>query len=230
MLPPPKDFRGLLLIVAGPTGTGKTTVSERLVDSHPEIERIVTCTTRPPRSREQPGIDYFFLSNQEFDTALARDEFLEWAQVHAWRYGTRKNAVFDRLAQGTDLVVNVDVRGAQAFRKAFAEHPAMRGRLVTVFIMPPDLNTIRARLVARGQDLPEQIERRLKTALFEIEQWADFDYCIVTGSKDRDYARLEGIWMAEKCRVARLSALPLAEARPGSTEDDAHTRSPFPGP
>lgn len=228
MSPLPKDSRGLLFIVAGPTGTGKTTVSERLVVSHPEIERIVTCTTRPPRSREQSGIDYFFLSNQEFDAALARDEFLEWAQVHAWRYGTKKSAVFDRLAHDADLVVNVDVRGAQAYRKAFADHPVMRGRLVTIFIMPPDLHTIRARLVARGQDSPEQIERRLTTALFEIEHWADFDYCIVTGSKERDYARLEGIWMAEKCRVSRLSALPLAEARPGSTEDDAHTRSPFP--
>jgi guanylate kinase len=205
MIPLPKEFRGLLLIVCGPTGTGKTTVSERLVASHPEIERIVTCTTRAPRERERDGVDYFFLSNPEFDEALAQDEFLEWAQVHAWRYGTKKSVVFDRLAHGTDLVVNVDVQGAQAYRRAFAGPPAMRGRLVTVFIMPPDLQTIRARLVARGQDSPEQIERRLQTAQSEIEQWVNFDYCLVTGSKDRDYARLEGIWTAEKCRVSRLA-------------------------
>jgi guanylate kinase len=205
MIPLPKEFRGLLLIVCGPTGTGKTTVSERLVAHHPEIERIVTCTTRSPRERERDSVDYFFLSNPEFDEALAKDEFLEWAQVHAWRYGTKKSAVFGRLAHGTDLVVNVDVQGAQAYRTAFAGHPAMRGRLVTVFIMPPDLQTIRARLVARGQDSPEQIERRLQTAQSEIEQWVNFDYCLVTGSKDRDYARLEGIWTAEKCRVSRLA-------------------------
>ena len=230
MIPLPKEFRGLLLIVCGPTGTGKTTVSERLVASHPEIERIVTCTTRPPRSREQHGVDYFFLSNPEFDAALAQDEFLEWAQVHAWRYGTKKSTVLDRLEHNADLVVNVDVRGAQAYRKAFADNPVVRGRLVTVFIMPPDLQTIRARLVERGQDLPEQIERRLKTALYEIEQWADFDYCIVTGSKDQDYARLEGIWLAERCRVTRLCASLLAESAPDSAEDDAHTHPPFPGP
>jgi guanylate kinase len=205
MTPPPKESRGLLLIVCGPTGTGKTTVSERLVAHHPEIERIVTCTTRSPRERERDGVDYFFLSNPEFDSALAKDEFFEWAQVHAWRYGTRKSAVFDRLNQGTDLVVSVDVQGAQAYRNAFAADPTMRGRLVTVFIMPPDLQTIRDRLAARGQDSPEQIEQRLKTARYEMEQWVNFDYCIVTGSKDRDFARLEGIWTAEKCRVSRLA-------------------------
>ncbi len=204
MLPALKEFRGLLLIVAGPTGTGKTTLIERLVGSHPGVERIVTCTTRPPRDRERQGVDYFFLGDAEFDASLAQGEFLEWAQVHVYRYGTKKSAVFDRLAHDTDLVVAVDVQGVQAYRKAFAGDPAMRDRLVTVFIMPPDLQTLNDRLVGRGQDSPEQIKRRLKTALFEIEQWADFDYCIVTGSKDEDYARLGSIWTAEKCRVSRL--------------------------
>ena len=206
MAPQPKEPRGLLLIVCGPTGTGKTTVSERLAALHPGIERIVTCTTRSPREREKDGVDYFFLSDPEFNAALARDEFLEWAHVHAWRYGTKKAAVFDRLAHGTDLLVNVDVQGAQAYRKAFSDHPAMHGRLVTVFIMPPDLATIQDRLVARGQDTPEQIERRLKTARDEMERWTEFDYCIVTGSKDQDFERLAGIWTAEKCRVSRLRA------------------------
>jgi guanylate kinase len=206
MIPLLKEFRGLFLVISGPTGTGKTTLSERLAGSHPETGRIVTCTTRHPRARERHGVDYFFLSNTEFDEALAKGEFLEWAQVHAWRYGTKKGAVFDRLAHNADLVVAVDVHGAQAYREAFADHPAMRGRLVTVFIMPPDLQTIQDRLVARGQDSPEQIEQRMNTAMHEIEQWAEFDYCFVTGSKSHDYARLEAIWMAEKCRVSRLRA------------------------
>lgn len=212
MVPSLREFRGLLLLICGPTGTGKTTVSERLVAGHPGIERIVTCTTRPPREREQNGVDYFFLGDAEFDEALANDEFLEWARVNSWRYGTRKSSVFNRLAENADMVVAVDVQGAQAYREVFASHPGLRGRLVTVFIMPPDLQTIRDRLVARGQDSPEQIEQRMKTALHEIEQWEDFDYCIVTGSKDHDYARIEGIWMAEKCRVARLRASLRAES------------------
>ena len=159
-------------MIAGPTGTGKTTLCQRLVASHPEIERIVTCTTRPPRAREQHGVDYFFLSDAEFDEALANDEFLEWAQVHTSRYGTKKSAVFNRLAHDVDLVVNVDVQGARAYRQAFESHPTMRGRLVTVFIMPPDMETIYDRLLTREQDTKEQIERRMKTALYEIEQWA----------------------------------------------------------
>jgi guanylate kinase len=222
MISLPKKSRGLLLIVAGPTGAGKTTLSERLVAHHPEIERIVTCTTRPPRKQERDGVDYFFLSDPDFDAALAQDEFLEWAKVHAWRYGTKKGVVFDRLAHDTDLVLNVDVQGVQAYRKAFAEHPLMRGRLVTVFIMPPDLQTLHDRLVGRGQDTPEQIQRRLKTALYETEQWADFDYCIVTGSKDQDYARLEAIWTAEKCRAARLCDPIMTELMPGAAQVATH--------
>jgi guanylate kinase len=207
MTPFPKEFRGLLFVISGPTGTGKTTLSERLVTDNPGTERIVTCTTRPPRDSERPGVDYSFLSDPEFDAALANGEFLEWAPVHTSRYGTRKSAVFEKLARDIDLIVAVDVQGARAYRKAFESHPTLRGRLVTVFIMPPDMETIRARLLARGQDSPEQIERRMRTALYEIDQWPDYDYCLVTGSKDEDYARLAGIWLAEKCRVARLRPL-----------------------
>jgi len=206
MTAPLKSSHGLLLIVAGPTGTGKTTLSERLVSNHPEIKRVVTCTTRPPREQERDGVDYFFLGNADFDASVSKDEFLEWAQVHACRYGTKKGAVFDLLARDEDLALNVDVQGVKAFRQAFAGDPDMRGRLVTVFIMPPDLQTLNDRLVGRGQDTPEQIQRRLETAVHEIKQWSEFDYCIVTGSKDHDYARLEAIWIAEKCRVSRLFA------------------------
>ncbi len=204
MTPPPKEIRGLLLLIAGPTGTGKTTLCQRLVAEHPEVQRIVTCTTRAPREGERPGVDYHFLSDAEFDAALADDEFLEWAQVHSARSGTKRSAVFNKLAHHLDLVVNVDVQGARAFRQTLQGDSAMRGRLVSIFIMPPDMKTIHDRLVGRGQETTAQIERRMKTAVYEIEQWTQQDYCIVTGSRDEDYARLEGIWRAEKCRVARL--------------------------
>lgn len=204
MTPPPKEVHGLLLIICGPTGTGKTTLRDRLVVNHRGVEPIITCTTRPPRGREKHGVDYFFLTNEEFDAAQANGEFLEWAQVHLWRYGTRKSAVFARLERHIDLVVNIDVQGARAYRQALEAHADFRKRLVTVFVMPPDMDTIYNRLLSRGQDSKEQIERRMTTALYEIEQWTHFDYCIVTGSKDDDYARLEGIWRAEKCRVDRL--------------------------
>lgn len=214
MTPPPKEAHGLLLLIAGPTGTGKTTLCKRLVATHPEIERVVTCTTRAPREGEQHGVDYVFLSNAEFDAALANEEFLEWAQVHAARYGTRKGAVFNRLARHQDLVVNVDVQGARAYREAFDAHASLRGRLVTVFIMPPDMETIYDRLLTRGQESREQMERRMKTALYEVEQWSKHDYCIVTGTRDEDFARLESIWRAEQCRVSRLrQTLAAADSR-----------------
>jgi guanylate kinase len=213
MTPPPKEVHGLLILIAGPTGTGKTTLCRRLVAEHPEVQRIVTCTTRARREGEQPGVDYHFLSDAEFDAALADDEFLEWARVHTSRYGTKRSAVFNKLAHHIDLVINVDVQGARAFRQTFVGDSAMRGRLVSVFIMPPDMKTIQDRLLVRGQDTPAQIERRMKTALYEVEQWTQQDYCIVTGTKDEDYARLEGIWRAEKCRVVRLrQAAVLQEA------------------
>ena len=201
---PPQDIHGLLLLIAGPTGTGKTTLCRRLVAVHPEVDRIVTCTTRAPRADERPGVDYYFLSEAEFDEALANDEFLEWAQVHAYRYGTKKSAVFNKLSRNVDLIVNVDVQGARAYREAFENLSTIRGRLVTIFIMPPDMETIYDRLLTRGQDTKEQMERRMKTALYEVEQWTQQDFCIVTGSKDEDFARLESIWRAEKCRVSRL--------------------------
>jgi guanylate kinase len=214
MFTPPKEAHGLLFLVAGPTGTGKTTLCRRLIATHPEVERIVTCTTRAPREGEKNGVDYFFLSNAEFDDALAGEEFMEWAQVHTYRYGTKKSAVFNRLARQVDLVVNVDVQGAKAYRQALEGRAGVRGRLVTVFIMPPNMETIYDRLLTRGQDTREQIERRMKTALYEVEQWPHHDYCIITGTKEEDYARFEGIWRAEKCRVSRLKkAVAAADSR-----------------
>jgi guanylate kinase len=214
MISPPKNVHGLLLLIAGPTGTGKTTLCQRLVATHKEIERVVTCTTRAAREGEEHGVDYYFLNNAEFDEALANDEFLEWAQVHTWRYGTKKSAIFNKLARNVDLVVNVDVQGARAYRQALESHSNMRARLVTVFIMPPDMETIYDRLLTRGQDSREQIERRMKTALYEVEQWVNQDYCIVTGTKEQDYSRLESIWRAEKCRVSRLrQAVATADSR-----------------
>jgi guanylate kinase len=214
MTPPPKEANGLLFLIAGPTGTGKTTLCRRLIATHPTIERVVTCTTRAPREGEKHGVDYFFLSDAEFEAGVANDEFLEWAQVHTARYGTKKGVVFNRLAHNVDQVVNVDVQGARAYRQIFESHSTMRGRLVTVFIMPPNMETIYDRLLTRGQETNEQIERRMRTAMYEVEQWPQSDYCIVTGTKDEDFARLEGIWRAEKCRVARLrQAMASADSR-----------------
>ena len=201
---PPKEVHGLLFLITGPTGTGRTALCRRLVAAHPEIERVVTCTTRAPRAGEKDGVDYCFLSEAQFDEALARNDFFEWTQVLGARYGTMKNTFSPKLAGNVDLVINVDVRGARACRQEFEADASMRSRLVRVFFTAPDIETIRKHLLARGEDTPDSIEQRMNTLLLEMAQWTQQDYCIVAGTSDEDFARLEGIWRAEKCRVARL--------------------------
>jgi guanylate kinase len=204
MVYPPKEIQGLLILVTGPTGSSKTALCRRFAAAHPEIERVVTCTTRAPRAGEQDGVDYFFLSDAQFDEALAKDEFLEWTQVHGARYGTKKNTLCPKLARNVDLVINVDVRGARIYRQAFEGDAGMRCRLLRVFVTPPDIEALQEHLLARGENTTEVIAQRLKTFRQEMEQWTQQDYCIVTGTNEEDLARLEGIWRAERCRVIRL--------------------------
>ncbi len=204
MIHPPKEVHGLLVLISGPVGTGKASLCRRLVATHPEVERVLTCTTRVPRPGEEHGVDYSFLSDVQFDLAVANDEFLEWTQVGGTRFGTKKNALNPKIAGQVDMVINVDVRGARFHRQAIEGNASMRSRLVRVFVMPPDISVIQQYLQARGHDTAEDLAHRLKISLLEMEQWTQHDYCIVTSTPDEDFARLEAIWRAEKCRVARL--------------------------
>lgn len=201
----PKKDVSLLMVLAGPAGSGKTTLCERMVAELDQVERVVTCTTRKPREGEQDGVDYHFLDDEQFDRAINTGAFLEWAKVHANRYGVLKSVIQDKLDQHIDLVMNIDVQGVANLRSAAAEHAVISKRLVTVFILPTDLNVVRERLRGRGQDDEAEIERRVKTAEKEIELWPEFDYVITTKSKDEDYASVLNIWKAEKLRAMRLA-------------------------
>ncbi len=204
MIHPPKGIQGLLMLITGPAGAGKTALCRRLAAAHPQIERLVSCTTRAPRAGEQNGVDYHFLTEDEFDRALANDEFLEWTHVHGARYGTKKNSLCPKVARNVDVMINVDLRGARVYRQAFEGDASMRSRLVRVFFTPPDVEAIHARLRARGDNATDPGELRVKVMRHELEQWTQQDYCIVTSSPAEDLARLESIWQAEQCRVARL--------------------------
>ncbi len=199
----PKENVSLLLVIAGPAGSGKTTLCERLVEESERAERVITCTTRAPRAGERDGVDYHFLDDEQFDRAIQTGAFLEWAVVHGNRYGVLKRVAQEKLDANTDLVMNVDVQGVANIRAAAAEHEELCQRLVTIFLLPPEMDVIRERLRGRGKDDEAEIERRVATAEAEVELWPEFDYVIVTQSRDEDFAALQSIVQAERLRASR---------------------------
>jgi guanylate kinase len=202
--------RAVLLVLAGPAGSGKTTLCERLVATEPGCARVVTATTRPPRPGEINGVHYHFLARPEFDAKVAAGEFLEWALVHGTggdrRYGTPASSVLGPLAAGTSLVINVDVQGVEAFRRAARERPSLAQAMATAFISvaPAEL---RARLTARGDNAAE-IERRMVTAARELAEAPKFDFQIESRSMEEDFQAVREIWR-------RLRAAPKAEGLKG---------------
>jgi guanylate kinase len=185
---------GVLLVLAGPAGAGKTTLCERLVAAVPDCARVVTATTRPPRPGETDGRDYHFLSPEQFDARLAAGEFLEWACVHGrHRYGTLAGAVLGPLAAGHNLILNMDVQGVAALRRAAAAAPSLARRMRTVFIHLAPPEELRRRLTARG-DSPAEIDRRLQTAAVEERERDKFDHVIESGTREADFQALLKIW------------------------------------
>ena len=186
----------VFILIAGPAGSGKTTLCERLVAEHPEIERVVTATTRPMRPGEVNGVHYHFLTNEQFDAALASGEFLEWACVHGKnRYGTLRRAVFDRLAAGKSLIAAIDVQGVRSVCTVAEQDAALRRALTTVFVAPATIDELRARLGGRGDD-PADVDRRMQTALEELREADRYQHRIASTTRDADYAALLAIWHA----------------------------------
>lgn len=198
------DSTPVLLVLAGPAGSGKTTLCERMVAEHPEFSRVVTATTRDPRPGEINGVHYHFLSPAQFDEKVAAGAFLEWAWVHQKnRYGTLASAILEPLAAGRSLIINVDVQGVENFRKAAREHPLLARHLGTVFINV-SIPVLRERMAGRGTEAEAEIERRMLTAEEELRQAEAFDFVIESADRDADFAVLEGIWRSVQARVNKL--------------------------
>ena len=197
---PLPESPALLVIVSGPAGSGKTTLCDRMLAETADLQRIVTATTRPPREGEADGVDYHFLSEEDFQRGIENGEFFEWARVHDRLYGCLKSEVRSKLSRRIDLLLNIDVQGAETFRRAVARDPALRGRVVSVFVTPESTDVIRERLRERGQDSAEEIERRVANARSEIERWVDYEYCIVSGDRESDFLSISSILRAEKLR------------------------------
>jgi len=194
--------RGILLVLSGPAGSGKTTLCDRLVDAHSStLRRVVTCTTRVPREGERDGVDYHFLTEDAFARTLAAGGFLEHARVHTRLYGLRAADVAARLDAGGDALVNIDVQGAATLRRRAADHPALAGSMVTVFIRVSDPVELRRRLSGRGTDAPDEVERRLRVSAEEMSHSGEYQHVIESGTRDADFARLDSIYRAARARL-----------------------------
>ncbi|MGA2748860.1 MAG: guanylate kinase [Verrucomicrobiota bacterium] len=200
----------LLIVISAPSGGGKTTLCQQLLARHPEMVRAITCTTRPPRPGEVEGRDYYFLDEETFSRRIEAGVFLEHARVHDHRYGTPKTEVLEKLHQGRDVLLNIDVQGAATLCARAAADADLRHALVTVFLTPATVAELEERLRRRGTDSPAQLEKRLRAARHEIAQWHKFQYLIISTSIAEDVRRMEAIVDAERMRQCR-AIFPIKE-------------------
>lgn len=193
--------RGLLLILSSPSGAGKSTLTGLLRQHHADLDVSVSMTTRARRSSEAEGIHYRFVGGDEFEDLRRRGEFLEWAEVHGHHYGTPRRPVEKALAEGRDMLFDIDWKGTQQIVET------MRTDVVSVFILPPSMAELKHRLDRRAEDAPDVIERRLANARAEIAKWNSYDYVLVNDDVNRALGDLDAILAAERLRRVRQPAI-----------------------
>ena len=196
----------LLILISAPSGAGKTTLVNLLLAAQPRMTRAITCTTREPRPGEKDGVDYHFFTAAEFLRRLQAGNFIEHATVYGNSYGILKSELLGKLREGRDVLLNVDVQGAATIREQAASEPELRRALVTIFLTPPSVAVLAQRLKKRGADAAAVIQKRLAVARQEIAQWKNFDYLLISGSKQEDLRRALAIIESEKMRSARSAA------------------------
>ena len=185
-----KNSQHLLIVISAPSGCGKTTIINKLMERNPGIERSVSATTRLPRTGEKSGSDYFFLSAKEFLKEKRSGTFVEWARIYGYYYGTFKRFISQKLNSGKDLVLAIDVEGARQVRKKI--------KAVFIFIMPPSFKELQKRLVGRKSDPEEEIQRRLERARYEISCAQEYDYIVTNRVVGRTVKAIEMIIKKEK--------------------------------
>ena len=187
------EYPGNLFVVAAPSGAGKSSLVKALMELDSQVQPSVSHTTRAPRGQEKHGREYFFVSVQEFDSMVLGDAFVEWAHVHGQRYGTSKKMIEDRMAQGADVVLEIDYQGALQIKRMYAN-------AVLIFILPPSWEELRSRLERRGEDAADIIELRLRNAAEELAQAKEFDFVIINEVFERALFDLKAIVHAQRLR------------------------------
>jgi len=200
----PKDDgerRGLMLVISSPSGAGKTTLARRLMEEYSDVRLSVSATTRDPRPGEVDGTDYHFKSVPDFRNMIAGREFLEWALVFDNLYGTPRADTVAKLEAGEDVLFDVDWQGADAL------HDQMPRDVVSVFVLPPSIDALRARLAARPGSTDEIVDRRMRDAKAEMRHWRRYDYAIVNDDLEVAYQRLKRILLVERLKRLRQISL-----------------------
>ena len=189
-------YRGILFVISSPSGGGKGTLIRRVLKDVPGLSYSVSWTTRSPRPGELDGVNYHFVTVEEFERMRDAGGFLEWAVVHGHLYGTALSVVEQDLAEGRDIILEIDVQGAESVRKAMPS-------VVGVFIMPPSFDVLKMRLLARMTERPEELALRLSNSRAEVERYAEFDYLVLNDEIERAAAQLASVVYAERARRER---------------------------
>jgi guanylate kinase len=193
--------RGLMLVLSSPSGAGKTTLSRKLLESDPGVELSISVTTRKQRPGEVDGRDYHFVDAARFDAMAENDELLEWAWVFGHRYGTPRAPVELTLAQGRDVLFDIDWQGTQQLREKTGRD------LVSIFVLPPSIPDLERRLRTRAQDSDEVIHARMAKAADEMSHWAEYDYVVINTDIDHAFAEVQSILAAERLKRERQTGL-----------------------
>ena len=195
--------RGLLIVVSGPSGAGKDTVCNKVVEDMKDTKISISMTSREPRGKEQDGVEYYFVTKEEFEEKIKNDEFLEYAVVHNNQYyGTPKAKIEEDISKGKNIILVIDIQGALKIKEILPE-------ALFIFIMPPSMEELKDRLIKRGTESKKKILERFKTAYNEINEFAKYNYVVVNVRVDKAVNKVKSIITAEKCRVDRIEEIYL---------------------
>lgn len=198
---PTRHRRGLLIVLSSPSGAGKSTIARMLLDADKDVTMSVSATTRPMRPGEANDVDYHFVDNDAFDSMIDDGEFVEWAPVFGFRYGTPKAPVKQALRQGRDILFDIDWQGTQQLQAAMGED------LVSIFILPPSMEELERRLRNRGTDSDQVINERMSRAAAEISHWPEYEYVLVNRDMDHCLSQVRSIVAAERLKRTRRMGL-----------------------
>ncbi len=198
-----KSHKGLLIVISGPSGAGKGTICQKLLEKNNNLYLSVSATTRSPRVGEKDGVDYYFLTKEDFEHKINNGNFLEYAQVYkGCYYGTPKDKVTDMLNKGYDVILEIDIQGALQVKENYPEG-------IFIFVMPPTMRDLRDRLVARKTETKEKIIERFTRAYKEVNEKAKYNYVVINDIVENAVQKVEAIMLSEKCRVDRIEDVDL---------------------